>query len=391
MGSAPIGKGSHAHHMRKCNFTALHDPIRQRAFFAQGYFYTCLVRGSHDSFEGASSLGRLPCPNNIFRIEEEWYKYCRNYTFIVYLFQKWHSTHMDRKELPATLRVISGRSVPGGGFSEQPGAPFRVDATAWAILALKAVGAHSDLIESALSRLASDQLSDGRVCVTQDQPQTFWPTPMAILAWHGSGAYRKHQERAIKFLLTATGKHGKKSADAPFTHDTSIRGWPWIEYTFSWVEPTSMSVLSLCLSGFGANERVNEAVQMLMDRQLPSGGWNIGSSIIYGRETYPQLDCTGLALTTLARHVEKREIKRSLDYMKSQAVSCRTPLSLGWTLFGLGAWDERPTEAERWIVECLSRQKKFGAYGTTILSLLLLAYKAKSGFIEAISCGIQGK
>ena len=92
-----------------------------------------------------------------------------------------------------------------------------------------------------------------------------------------------------------------------------------------------------------------------------------------------------MALTALAGQVEKKEIQRSLNYLKSQAVSCRTPLSLGWALFGLGAWGERPTEAKKWIIESLSRQRKYGTYGTTLLSLLVLAYSSNGGFLETIA------
>ena len=289
---------------------------------------------------------------------------------------------MDRKELPTTLRVISGRSAPGGGFSEKPGAPFRVDATAWAIMALNAAGIHPQLIESARLRIASDQLSDGRICLAKDQPQTYWPTPLAVIAWHEAEDHLRQKNLAIHFLLNATGIHFKKKEDTPFTLDPSIRGWPWTENTFSWVEPTVLSVLALCLSGYCAHERVREAIRLLMDRQLPGGGWNYGNTVVYGQELYPQPESTGMALTALAGQVEKKEIERSLDYLKLHVVSCHTPLSLGWALFGLGAWDERPPEAKRWLVDCLSRQKKYGTYGTTLLSLLLLAYKAKRGFLE---------
>lgn len=292
---------------------------------------------------------------------------------------------MSRKEIIATLRTISGRSVPGGGFSEQPGEPFRLDATAWAILALKAEGTHPTFVESARSRLASEQFSDGRMSLAQDQPQIYWSTPLAILAWHGSNTYAENKSRGIQFLLTTEGKTFPKGKVQVFAHDPSLKGWPWIEDTIAWVEPTALSILSLSIAGYGAHKRVQEAVRLLMDRQLPSGGWNYGNTIVYEQELYPQPESTGMALTALAGQVEKKEIQRSLDYLKSQAVSCRTPLSLGWALFGLGAWSKRPAEARQWIIECLSRQNKFGAYGTTLLSLLLLAYKANGGFLETIS------
>jgi len=292
---------------------------------------------------------------------------------------------MSKKEISIAIHAISTRSVPDGGFSEQPGTLYRADATAWAVLALKVMGTDSVLMESARSRLSSQQLDDGRICISREHPQVIWPTSLAILAWQGSVAYRKQLDLAILFLLKTKGTFFKKSADSVFTIDSSLAGWPWIEQTFSWVEPTALSVLALRLSSCGKHERVHEAVRLLMNRQLSRGGWNYGNTIIYGRETDPQLDCTGLAISALSGQVDKKEIERSLAYLKAQVAGCQTPLSLCWALFGLGAWGERPTEAQRWIFECLSRQKIFGPYGTTLLSLILLAYEAKGGFLETIS------
>jgi len=292
---------------------------------------------------------------------------------------------MRKKEITSVVDTIAGRSAPGGGFSEHTGTPFRADATAMAILALKTAGSHLHLLESARSRLVSEQLADGRVCLAKDQLQAFWPTALALLAWNGSYAYRKHRDLAIHFLIGASGKHWKKKENSPLGHDPSIKGWSWIEDTFAWVEPTALVIMALRLSGYAEHARVSEAVHLLMDRQLPGGGWNYGNTIVYGQELYPQPESTGMALTALAGKVEKREIARSLDYLKSQIRSSRTPLSLGWGLFGLGSWGDRPAEARRLIVECLSRQNKFGAYGTTLLSLLVLAYKANGGFLDAIS------
>ena len=289
------------------------------------------------------------------------------------------------KEIIATIRTITGRSVPGGGFSEQYGSTGRTDAAAWAILALKVSGANPDILESARSWLALEQHDDGRVCLSKGHPDVIWPTALAVLAWNGSSAHRKYQDRAICFLLKMKGSSSANGGGSITPMDLSLVGWPWVEQTFSWVEPTALSILALKLSGHGAHERVHEATRLLMDRQLPSGGWNVGSTIVYGQESYPQIENTGMALSALADQMEKRQIERSLHCLQAKAALCRTPLSLGWALLGLGAWKERPPEARRRVVECLSRQKKYGPYGTTLLSLLLLAYEAKSGLLEAIS------
>jgi hypothetical protein len=277
------------------------------------------------------------------------------------------------------LKSLQQRAQSEGGFTNRAGEEYRTDATAWAILALAAAGARPDLIEPARRRLADGQRSDGRVCISTDHPETFWPTPLAVLAWHGSPAYREPQSRAVRFLLATAGSHWEKETGSPVAHDPSLRGWPWIADTHSMVEPTSLSLLALRAAGLRGNERVRDAVRMLMDRQLPKGGWNYGNTSVYGQELYPQVETTGLALSALAADVPRKEVRSSLDYLNDSVRSLRTPLSLSWGLLGLCAWGERPVRAREWIKESVKRQEKYGAYDTTLLSLLILAFHAQVG------------
>jgi hypothetical protein len=277
------------------------------------------------------------------------------------------------------LELLRQRTQPDGGFSNLAGGEYRVDATAWAILALSAAGVAKDLIGSARVSLADRQQGDGRVCISADHPESFWPTPLAVLAWHGSPSHREPQSRAVRFLLATAGTHWEKKADSPITHDTAIRGWPWIADTHSMVEPTSLSLLALRVTGQGGHERAREAVRMLMDRRLPKGGWNYGNTLVYGQELYPQVENTGLALCALAGDVPLEEVRSSLEYLDASIQSLRTPLSLGWGILGLGAWGRRPVRARDWIMESLKRQEKYGPYDTTLLSLLVLAFHARAG------------
>jgi hypothetical protein len=112
---------------------------------------------------------------------------------------------------------------------------------------------------------------------------------------------------------------------------------------------------------------------MIMDRQLSHGGWNYGNTTVYGQELHPFIDTTGIALTALAGHVAKENVNRSILFLQSQAGQCRTPLSLGWALFGLGAWGEFPKNSSVWIGESFKRQERYGTYRTSLLSLLALA------------------
>jgi hypothetical protein len=266
-----------------------------------------------------------------------------------------------------------------GGFAGLVGGGYRADATAWAAVALQALRRESDLLKNAQARLAAQQLADGRVCLSPEHPDTFWLTPLAILAWHRAPDYREAQARACSFLLATTGLHWQRTPDLPYEHDPALQGWPWIAKTHSWVEPTALAVLALRITGGGEHERVKEAVRLLLDRQLPQGGWNYGNTKVFGQELFSFPESTGLALNALRGTVPQPQVQKSLDYLKSCLREVRTPLALGWGLMGLASWGEEPAGARTWIGECLERQKRYGLYDTTSLSLLLVASRAPQG------------
>jgi hypothetical protein len=278
---------------------------------------------------------------------------------------------------PEVAQMIRERALPDGGFAGRGGGEYMPDATAWAIMALTGSGAHGDVISPARSRLAVDQLDDGRVSISPEHPEGFWTTPLAILAWQGASLYREQQTRAIRFLLETTGRHWiwnwKRISATPLGHDPSIQGWPWISNTHSMVEPTATSILALRVAGYEKHKRVREAVRMLLDRQLRQGGWNYGNTIVYGKELHPFPDTTGIALNALSGLAPRDEIRRSLEYLEARMKEVRTPRSLGWGLLGLHAWGIKSPESPRWINETLNRQKMIGPYDTCSLCLLLLA------------------
>lgn len=290
---------------------------------------------------------------------------------------------MDRSTLTSSCKeALRRRGLGGGGFPMFADETYRPDATGWAVVALAATtsgGRDREAVESGRSRLAGSQLEDGRVSVTPSGPESYWPTPVAILAWHGSANYAEQRSRAIKFLLRTSGKHWAKVDGSPLAHDTSIEGWSWTQDAHSWVEPTSLAIIALRISGHGEHARVREGVRLLMDRQLPAGGWNYGNTMVYGTELYPQPDCSGLALSALEGCVPRSEVEKSLKYLISQVTRVRTPLSLGWGILGLGAWGRKPRQAAAWVGECMERQAKLGAYDTTLISLLLLCLNARKG------------
>lgn len=284
------------------------------------------------------------------------------------------------------LAKIWKRNLPEGGFAAQPeGGGYRPDATAWAILAMRTGGIEPQRLRAAMNRLSTSQLEDGRVVLSHDQPGSFWPTPLAVLAWQGVSEFGQSQSHAASFLLKTTGNHFKRAKDSPTGHDTAIQGWPWIEGTHSWVEPTSLAMIALRVAGYGGNARVSEGARLLLDRQLSRGGWNYGNTTVFGTELASMPESTGLALSALPGLTAKETVSHSIAMMKESVRSLKTPLSLGWAILGLSAWGERPSDANSLIDRCLRRQDRYGAYDTCMVGLMLVALKAEGGLIHALS------
>ena len=293
-----------------------------------------------------------------------------------------------RKDLLAPyLDTLRQRALPEGGFTFQSGKSHRPDGTAWAVLAFQLTGVDRLLLKSARDRLAAEQLEDGRVPVSPEEPQAFWPTPLAIYAWYGSKSHRDPLSRAIQFLLETQGSHPARNPDSPLGHDTSILGWPWVADTHSWIEPTSHAILALRLARKADHQRARLAEAMILDRQLPNGGWNYGNTSVFDEVLRPMPETTGMALDALAGSVSEHRIESSLHILEKDAEHLGTPLALAWSVLGLGAWNRRPHLAQEWIQTVLERQKLYGPYDTALLSLLLIAFCARGGLRETIVRG----
>ena len=282
------------------------------------------------------------------------------------------------------IENILNRHVSEGGFSQRAGEGVHPDATAWSVLVLSEDRSYNDVVEKACRYLSQKQLSDGRVPIYDGCDEAYWPTPLSILAWKKAGGFKKESELAVRFLLKTRGYHFKKKEDSPSGHDTSIQGWSWDEKAHSWIEPTCMSILALKIVGYAAHDRVKEAVRMILDRQLPSGGWNYGNTTVFNRELLPMPEYTGQALCALSGLVQYDQVEKSIEYARQQLPHLHTPLSFSWCCFGLSAWSVNLNNIRERVLEILSLQNKYGLYDTTLLAQLVIAYKTNGNFLRMI-------
>ena len=218
-----------------------------------------------------------------------------------------------RSRLIERLRA-SVRDDGGWGYSAQGAS--NSEPTALASLALAAEHSSAEHISGALHWLAQRQLADGSVTPTAELDEPKWPTALALLGWMNCGSthsnkYRNEIDRATDCLLAMKGRALKTS---PYVdHDVSLIGWPWVQGTHSWVEPTSYAICALRAKGLAEHARVREGVKILLDRALPDGGWNYGNSRVFDNTLRPFPATTGVALVALAGEVTRDQVAQSID------------------------------------------------------------------------------
>jgi hypothetical protein len=279
---------------------------------------------------------------------------------------------------------LKSRQLSGGGYSHKPGGPYRADATAWAIMALSGSPAESEAVKSACDHLAATQAPDGRVPLVTEIAAAYWPTPIAVLAWKKASCRQGEMGRALNFITGNSGFHFEREIVSPYGHDTAIKGWSWIEGAHSWIEPTALSIIALRANGQARHDRTLEAVSMIMDRQLPSGGWNYGNTTVFGQELLPMPEHTGQALCAVSGYVARSEVRKSIEYLDGLRPRLKTPLSLCWGLFGLKSWNVDLPGLQNQISSCFSLQERYGIYDTTLLAQLAIAHASGADLLNYI-------
>ena len=270
-------------------------------------------------------------------------------------------------ETTAARGVLLGLRGKDGGWGYRRGSASRAEPTALAGLALLATGNRRgrgrprrrarQLAKAAADWLASVQRPDGSVGVSASTPTPGWMTPYAILFWNALGVHEGRGRSAGDWLLGQKGRTLDRADDPKRIagHDTTLVGWPWVDDTHSWLEPTAMAVLALGRLGLGDHPRVREGLRLIRDRAVVSGGWNYGNTSVFGRPLRPQPAPTGLALLALAGTGPRtEEIGRAAGYLAAALPGVRASASLGWGLVGLRAWGEVPAGSASWLSEAIA-------------------------------------
>jgi hypothetical protein len=288
-------------------------------------------------------------------------------------------------------------------------------------LAALALIAHDNLEAAGakLRWLVTIQNDNGGVGINARQRSPAWPTPLAVLAW---AAGRKHGirnsefgiedeprqrsrlsansefhtrntafprrppwslniRRAVDWLLRTAGNKLPPRGEG---HDTTLVGWPWVEATHSWIEPTALAVLALKATNHGSHPRTREAVRLLIDRLLPDGGCNYGNTVVLGQQLVPHVQPTGLVMLALAGERDSSgRIAKSMEYLGRTLDEQTAPSSLAYGLMGLAAHGTGCCVSDDWLASAAAGAIK--RESSLEIALLLLAAAGRSVWPHAAS------
>jgi len=227
-------------------------------------------------------------------------------------------------------------SLSDGGLAYYRGNASSAEPTLLALLGLFAVGATAQSTKPLLSWAAGLQNPDGSVGLNPEhRDQGLWLTALSAIVFHRLGL-KEARDRALGFVTSL--KSVTVANDPNIRQDNTLVGWPWVPGTFGWVEPTAWSLVALNVCGLGGHARAVEGRKFLLDRQIPSGGWNYGNPGINDRELLPFWDTTGLALVALRGRTDVDRVRPSLDLLEKDQEKIESPCGLAWTVLSLESY-----------------------------------------------------
>ena len=256
----------------------------------------------------------------------------------------------------------------------------------------------------ALDWLMEIQAPDGSLGIRASQNNPHWATGWAVMAWQLAAAeappaYPVHRpadgssiapatlswadaaRRGLAWLLAWKGE--SQPASPELRHDTALQGWSWVEGTHSWVEPTAINLWALKTSGRADHPRSREAVRLLLDRMLPSGGWNYGNTAVLGTTLRPHVQPTGLALAALAGEEEAAAACGQAVRALSAMISAKTTAaSLAYALIGMAGHRTWPPGADAWLAAAGQRALDRNASGYTLALLALASHGSQCPWFQ---------
>ncbi len=221
-----------------------------------------------------------------------------------------------------------------GGWGYKPGGMSFVEPTAAVLLALENDSRAGEQVARGREYLRLLQQEDGGWGIAALDAESGWMTAWAV--WALAEANPAATARGVEWLLRTEGPRTTDpveitSARQILRINLSLSGWPWQAGDASWVFPTALALLALKATGRPEHPRATEGVRYLLDRAVPSGGWNVGSPVMFDSEVPATIVDTSLALISLQRlGVSGDAVEKAKAELSRRLAQGGTSAELAW-------------------------------------------------------------
>ena len=240
---------------------------------------------------------------------------------------------------------------PDGGWGYFPGRKSWLEPTSYACLALHETPGAKSVLERAHRRIISWQRSDGGWAPNEAVRHSTWVTALAITVL--ASARRTAEapfQRGVEWLTGTVGAEAfwlnrltVRLGLADHGRDPSLTGWPWLEGTSSWVEPTAhaLTALRTAAGRTAVAGRIDVGTREIWSLRCADGGWNYGAprALKIDLPSYPET--TALALVGLAGSSHEK-LAAAVEHARSLAARPQPPLASAWLSIALRLHGEEP-------------------------------------------------
>ena len=304
-------------------------------------------------------------------------------------------------------RLIELQNADGGWATVEAGVSA-TEPTSWALRALDPIVRDPEFglsaaaaRERAVNWLALRQLPNGAWPGSERVPEPGASTGIAVLALAACPELelRDRSVAGAEWLLEHPGERIawrtrlwlRWNPDRnPLEVDMRLRGWPWMEGMWGWVEPTSIALIAFRSLGerlpqSGVSQSIEDGEAFLLGRTCPDGGWNHGLGRSHDEDLWPYPDTTAFALLALGPDRSDEAVGEGISALRRMLESPVSRLSTALGILAFERFRESTVELHRRLAQ--EWADPFPPPTTRTLALSLMAARGDSLGAAAGSVG----
>ena len=300
-----------------------------------------------------------------------------------------------------------------GGWGTVEAGVSATEPTSWALRALDPIVRDPELglsaaaaRERAVNWLALRQLQNGAWPGSERVPEPGASTGIAVLAL-AACPEPELRDRAVaggQWLLEHPGKRIawrtrlwlRWNPDRnPLEMDMRLRGWPWMEGMWGWVEPTSIALLTFRVLGErlsqpGVSQAIEDGESILLDRTCPDGGWNHGLGRSHDEDLWPYPDTTAFALLALGPDRSDVAVQKGITALRRMLESPVSRLSTALGILAFESFGENSDELHQRLVREWADPSPPPTTRTLALSLMAARADSLGAAAGSVGAGKRG-